>query len=212
MSVEEERYNMSFTAGAALLNETCAVAKALLDCDGDWDATQEKTFSENLLEKSKASTMRRTFYLVKQRLMTMNQDELSILVNGNMSDRRLIDLLAICKTHAFIYEFIADEVRTCFYGLKEKVTHGDFNTFFNDKKYIHPELEKISDQSAAKVRQVTFRILEQLGLIESVRNGIIRRPFVPEEIEKVIVKDNPRWLAIYLYKNDEITKAKQAHE
>lgn len=210
--MEEERYNMSFTAGAALLNETCAVAKALIESNGDWDATQEKTFTENLMEKSKASTMRRTFYLVKQRLMTLNDEELKMLSEGSMSDKRLIDLLAICKTHKFIYEFISDEVRNCLYGLKEKVTHADFNSFFNDKKYIHPELEKISDKSVAKVRQVTFRILEQLGIIESAKSGIIKKPFLPKNVESVIVKDSPRWLAIYLYTNDEISKAKEIHE
>lgn len=210
--MEEERYNMSFTAGAALLNETCAVAKALLECDEDWDATQEKTFTENLMEKSKASTMRRTFYLVKQRLMSLNNEELKVIADGDMGSRRLVDLLAICKTHTFIYEFISDEIRTCLYTLKDKVTHADFNSFFNDRKYIHPELEKISDKSAAKVRQVTFRILEQLGIIESARSGIIRRPFVPEDIERLIVKDNARWLAIYLYSNDEIKQAKESYE
>lgn len=203
---------MSFTAGAALLNETCAVAKALLECNGDWDATQEKVFTENLMEKSKASTMRRTFYLVKQRLQSVNDKELKILSDGSMEERRLIDLLAICKTHGFIFEFIAEEVRACLYGLKDKVTYADFNSFFNDKKYIHPELEKISDKSVAKVRQVTFHILEQLGIIESTKSGTIRRPYVPGEIEKVIVKDNARWLAIYLYSNEEIKQARLSYE
>jgi hypothetical protein len=36
MANKSNIYNMSFTAGAAMLNETYAVAQALLDCNGDW--------------------------------------------------------------------------------------------------------------------------------------------------------------------------------
>lgn len=210
--VDRTRYNMSFTAGAALLNETCAVAKALLECNGDWEATQDKTFAENLMEKNKPSTMRRTFYLVKQRLMSLNVDELKVLSDGSVDEKRVVDLLAICKTHTFVFDFIAELVRSCLYGLKDKVTQGEFNSFFNDKRYVHPELEKITDKSVAKVRQVTFRILEQLGIIDSAKNGIIRRPYVPSNVEKIIVKDNPCWLAIYLYTNEEIKRANESYE
>lgn len=210
--MDRTRYNMSFTAGAALLNETCVVAKALLECNGDWEATRDKTFANNLMEKNKPSTMQRTFYLVKQRLMSLNTDELKILSNGSVDEKRVIALLAICKTHTFVFEFIAEVVRSCFYGLKEKVSNGDFNSFFNDKRYVYPELEKMTDNSVAKVRQVTFRILEQLGIIDSAKNGIIRRPYVPSNIEKTIVKDNPGWLAIYLYTNEEIKRANESDE
>lgn len=210
--MDRTRYNMSFTAGAALLNETCIVAKALLECNGDWEATQDKTFANNLMEKNKPSTMRRTFFLVKQRLMSLNADELKVLSDGSVDEKRVIALLAICKTHTFVFEFIAEVVRSCFYGLKEKVSNGDFNSFFNDERYVHPELEKMTDNSVAKVRQVTFRILEQLGIIDSAKNGIIRRPYVPSNIEKTIVQDNPGWLAIYLYTNEEIKRANESDE
>lgn len=33
---------MSFVAGAAMMNEMYAVAKAYLECDGDWDLIKEK--------------------------------------------------------------------------------------------------------------------------------------------------------------------------
>lgn len=54
-------YNMSFTAGAAMLNETYAVAEAFLACGGDWKHTKEKTFRENLMEKEKMSSNQRYF-------------------------------------------------------------------------------------------------------------------------------------------------------
>ena len=95
---------MSFTAGAAMLNETHAVASAFLDCDGDWDKTKDVTFKENLMQKDKESSNVRYFSLMKQRLETLNREELYMLVNSTVAVRRLLVLLAICKAHPFVFE------------------------------------------------------------------------------------------------------------
>ena len=197
-------YDMSFTAGAAMLNETHAVASALLDCDGDWDKTKDITFKENLMQKDRATSNARYFALMKQRLETLNNEELTMLVNDTVSVRRLLVLLAICKAHPFIYDFISEVVRERFYNQYERISHADFNEFYNENKYVHPELEKVTEQTVAKMRQVIFRILEQTEIIEDAESGILRRPYLSENIERLIVKDDPKWLAIYLYSNNEI--------
>jgi len=208
---ETTLYNMSFTAGAAMLNETNAVASALLDCNGDWDKTKEITFKENLMQKDKAASNARYFALMKQRLETLNQAELEMLVNSTVAVRRQLVLLAICKAHPFIYDFISENVRDCFYNQYEKVTHANFNEFYNEKKYEHPELEQVSEDTVYKMRQVTFRILEQTELIEDINSGILRRPYLSEAIERLVVQDDPKWLAIYLYSDNEISNLRDLY-
>ena len=85
------------------------------------------------------------------------------------------------------------------------MTNADFNEFFNEKKYEHPELERVTEQTVHKMRQVTFRILEQTELIESAESGELRRPYLTESLERLIVQDDAKWLAIYLYSNNEIS-------
>ncbi len=211
MTVDRETYNMSFTAGAAMLNEMHAVAEALLACDGDWERTKDKTFKENLMEKEKMSSNIRYFALMKQRLEVLNEAELNMLVNGTVAVRRLIVLLAICKAHSFIYDFISENVRDCFYNQYEKISHANFNEFYNEKKYEHPEIEQVSELTVAKMRQVVFRILEQTELIEDAESGILRRPYLSEAVERLIVKDDPKWLAIYLYSNNEINNLRDLY-
>ena len=208
---ETTLYNMSFTAGAAMLNETNAVASALLDCNGDWDKTKEITFKENLMQKDKAASNARYFALMKQRLETLNQAELEMLVNRTVAVRRQLVLLAICKAHPIIYDFISENVRDCFYNQYEKVTHANFNEFYNEKKYEHPELEQVSEDTVYKMRQVTFRILEQTELIEDINSGILRRPYLSEAIERLVVQDDPKWLAIYLYSDNEISNLRDLY-
>ena len=211
MANESNIYNMSFTAGAAMLNETYAVAQALLDCNGDWDRTKGITFKENLMQKDKAASNARYFALMKQRLETLNQAELEMLVNSTVAVRRQLVLLAICKAHPFIYDFISENVRDCFYNQYEKVTHANFNEFYNEKKYEHPELEQVSEDTVYKMRQVTFRILEQTELIEDINSGILRRPYLSEAIERLIVRDDSKWLAIYLYSDNEISNLRDLY-
>ena len=202
---------MSFTAGAAMLNEMHAVAEALVACDGDWERTKDKTFKENLMEKEKMSSNIRYFALMKQRLEILNEAELGMLVNGTVAVRRLIVLLAICKAHSFIYDFIPENVRDCFYNQYEKISNANFNEFYNEKKYEHPEIEQVSELTVAKMRQVVFRILEQTELIEDAESGILRRPYLSEAVERLIVKDDPKWLAIYLYSNNEINNLRELY-
>ena len=205
VATETNTYNMSFTAGAAMLNETYAIAEVLLECDGDWERTRERAFKENLMQKDKMSSNQRYFALMKQRLEALNYEELKLFVDSTVAVRRLLVLLAICKAHPFIYDFISENVRDCFYNQYEKVSHANFNEFYNEKKYEHPELEQVTEQTIAKMRQVIFRILEQTEIIEDAESGILRRPYLSEKLESLIVKDDPKWLAIFLYSNNEIS-------
>ena len=205
MATETNTYNMSFTAGAAMLNETYAIAEVLLECDGHWKRTRERAFKENLMQKDKMSSNQRYFALMKQRLEALNYEELKLFVDSTVAVRRLLVLLAICKAHPFIYDFISENVRDCFYNQYEKVSHANFNEFYNEKKYEHPELEQVTEQTIAKMRQVIFRILEQTEIIEDAESGILRRPYLSEKLESLIVKDDPKWLAIFLYSNNEIS-------
>lgn len=197
-------YNMSFTAGAAMLNETHAVATALLECGGDWERTRELTFRDNLMQKNKVSSYKRYFALMKQRIETLNAEELQMLVSGNMAARRVLVLLAICKAHPFVYDFIVENVRESFYNLEGKITQANFNEFYNEKKFEHPELEQVSELTVAKMRQVILRILEQTEIIESSKTGVLHRPYISGTLEKLVVKDSSKWLGIYLYSNEEI--------
>ena len=51
----EQTYNLTFTAGALLMNETCAVAEVFVESGYNWEITKERAFKENLMEKEKVT-------------------------------------------------------------------------------------------------------------------------------------------------------------
>lgn len=197
-------YNLSFTAGAAMLMETHAVAQVLIECNGDWASTKKRVFEENVMQKDKLSSTSRYFALIKQRLETLTAEEIILLANSPVAIQRQMILLAICKAYRFIYDFVNEIVRDAYYNRYEKISKTSFNEFFNEKKYEHPELEKVTEKSVGKMRQVLFRILEQTELIEDANSGILHRPYLNSTVEQTIVKDNPLLLAVFLYSNSEI--------
>lgn len=200
----DTRYKFNFTAGSAMLNEMQSVAEELVACDGDWSQTAEQVMSKNLMHKEKPSTNRRYFSLMQERLRELNDDELKLLIEGAMPVKRQMILLAICKSHSLVFDFISEMIRELFYSQNEKVTPAHFNEFFHTKKYEHPELEEVTENTVYKMRQVLFLILEQLEIIESRKTGIINRPYLSQTVEETITKDNPQWLAGFLYSNSEI--------
>lgn len=76
---ENEIYNISFTAGAAMLVETHAVAEVLIECDGDWNKVKDRVFAENIMQKDKKSSTVRYYALIKQRLEVLTPEELRLL-------------------------------------------------------------------------------------------------------------------------------------
>jgi hypothetical protein len=54
------------------------------------------------------------------------------------------------------------------------------------------------------VKQVVFKLLEQLGLIDDPKTGTIIKPMPGNQVIEVILEDNPSLLAVFLYASDEI--------
>ena len=68
MTEENVKYNLTFTAGSAMLNETHAVAEALVECGGDWDKTKE---IESTLGKSLRDYLYKDYYADHQQMYSV---------------------------------------------------------------------------------------------------------------------------------------------
>lgn len=206
-SIEVQKYKFSFTAGNALLQESLIIARQLMKNQFDWDKTKEDTYTENLLQKDKTATIKKMFNLIKKRLSNLTQTQLTLLCQASLPDSKVLILLAIAKTNNIIFDFITEVIRNKYFTYDYQLTHADYNVFTREKEVEHPEINAISESTYKKIRQVLFKILEQTELIDSVKTGLIKKPYVPKEIEHAIVIDNPLYLAALLYNNNDIQSA-----
>jgi len=65
-------------------------------------------------------------------------------------------------------------------------------------------LNAITEVTAKKVKQVVFKLLEQVGLITQARNGSILKPILNGKVIDVIIDDDPALLSAFLFSNEEI--------
>ena len=78
------------------------------------------------------------------------------------------------------------------------LTDTDYLSFIRRKEVEHDELTELTDLTQGKIKQVIFKILEQGGIIESIKSKEIQLQILEGKTKRVIVDDNPEWLKIFL--------------
>jgi hypothetical protein len=72
-------------------------------------------------------------------------------------------------------------------------------------------LERLAFSTQKKVKQLAFKILEQAGIIDDIKSKIIQPQLLSSELVDAIMEDNPEWLKVFLYSDNEITELKKIH-
>jgi hypothetical protein len=201
--VHNEKYSFSFTGASALIAETLVIAEEYNRLK-DWKAVEKSLLDNNLLKKVKQATFKREFSEIKKRLSLLTQDQLQLMIHGSLDDAKAVILLSLIKAYTFLREFIVEVIRNKYLLFDTGISYIDYNRFVNTKSLSHNELNTITEVTAKKVRQVVFRLLEQVGLITQPSNGRIIKPILDSKIIEVILIDDPALLNAFLFSNEEI--------
>lgn len=191
-----EKYQFSFTASSFRLNEMIEAARFILE-EVDFDVAGK-------FGSGKSSTGKRMWAEFKKRLETLTQSQLKLLVFGDFEEQRHIGFFSICKTYSFVRDFVVEVLREKIVVYDYEITEGDYISFYRRKFETHQEMESLTEKTEAKVRQVTFKILEQSGIIDSVKTRCIQPQILSEKVVKVIAEDNMEWLKVFLLSDFEI--------
>lgn len=195
-----KKYSLSFTTGTLLQHESIEVAKLFLQTN-DWKATRNQAVDENLLQARTLNSLRRTCSEVISRLKTLSLQEINDLVAAPPRQQGYLLWLGICRRYQFIADFAVEILHEHYVTLKSIVTHDDFNAFFNQKSEWHDELNKISPQTRAKLRQVLFKMLREAELID--QHGLILPALVSPELVALISRHNPQdFLRLPIFEQD----------
>ena len=206
--VNNTKYTFSFTGASALIAETLVIAEEYWRLK-DWKAVEKSLLDNNLLNKVKQVTFKREFSEIKKRLSLLTPDQLEVMINGGLDDAKAMILLSLVKTYAYFREFIVEVVRYKYLMFDYVLTETDYIKFFNSKSFEHPELEAITDVTAGKVKQVVFKLLEQVDMITHIKNGTILKPFLSNPVLNVIIKDDASFLTAFLFPNEAIKDLQQ---
>ena len=197
------RYKLSYTGVSLAISESVAVAEAFLQLK-DWDAVKAKVWDDNLLKARTKSSTQRVYQEIWPRIDQLSNEQIELLVDGNLQEKKHILWYAICQRYVFVREFAVEVLHEKYLSLDYELTDFDYDAFFNRKADWHPELDKITETTRVKMKSRIFWMLQEAGLIsddmriipailsERVITGIIEEslsnlqifPVTPAEIQR----------------------------
>ena len=192
-------YKFSFTALALRLNDT-------IEFYQQWNLQEDKQpiHGDLSMGNLKTASRKRQHLEYLRRLNALTKNQQTLLLSPDYDTARQIAFLAVCKAYGFIRDFTVEVMRSKVEVFDFELTQGDIQGFINRKSLTHPELENSSENTRKKAVQVMLRILEEAGLIDSVKSLRILPQLVSHEVASAVAEENPEWLKIFLYSDRDI--------
>lgn len=194
--IEVTKYDLSFTSLSLRANDMFKVARSLV-ADSSFDYLNE-------LGYGKEATGIRHYREIKKRLENLSEFQLELFLKADLITKKQIAFLAVCKTYTFIRDFCVEVLKEKLLVYDYDITEGEFISFYRRKYEIHPEMESLTDKTENKIKQVTFKILEQAGIINNIKERILQPQLLSNEIVQAIVSDNKEWLKVFMLSDEEI--------
>lgn len=192
-------YNFSLTGSSLRVNDMVLFAFKYLN----------KGVTE--FHSAKGTTNRRMVSEFKKRIDNLTKNQQDLFVNSNFSIQKHLAFLSVCKTYDILRDFVLEVVREKFLFMDFNLTETDYLSFTRRKEVHHSEIATLTDQTQYKVKQVIFKILEQAGIIDNIKNKEIQLQLIDESTQRVIVEDNPEWLKVFLMSDIDILTARNCY-
>lgn len=180
-----------------MLNESIKIAQAFEQL-GSWEAVQHEILEQDILQKGKTATIRRTFRELKKRLEQLTPDQLDYLLDANTAGQRLLLFLGVCRLYPFIGEFTVEVLRNKVTMFEHQLLESDYQRYFQNKAALHDGLEGSTELTQKKIRSRLFRILEEAGLINNIKEKWITLPMVTTGLARPLIEEDPSLLKYWL--------------
>ncbi|OLO12626.1 hypothetical protein BTW10_03955 [Chromohalobacter japonicus] len=180
-------YDSDLIGGSLMVRESRIVAELLLAGvdDAAWRAA---ILDENRLQKARPATARRMAQAIRKRLVRLPAPFWQVLSEG---DDQLATQVAFCAALArnlLLVEFLETVVADAFVTSAETLEPYQWDDFLADRANRDPAIADWSPSSCKKMGQVAFRMLSEVGLMESARSRRLRplilRPEVVDMLER----------------------------
>lgn len=201
----DSKYILSYTSASLSSYESEIIAN-LYNQTQDWKSVRTSVVEDNALQKGTLSTRKREFIELGNRLKTLTPQQLSYYEHASSSDIKNLTMLGCFKLYQFIYDFSTEIMRRKLLLFDFQILNSDYESFYDSKRVAYDNLNTISEGSQYKLKQVMFKMFEQAGFIDSVKSKNIQKPYLSEELIKLIIDDDPKYLSAFLYSDHEISE------
>ena len=181
-------YKLSFTSGGLLVREATIAAPIYMRVN-DWAHVRAELDEGNLLQTRTASSGLRTSRELVQRLSTLSEAEIQLLVDATSSERGHIMWVAACRRYEIIGDFAEEVVREKFVLMNPILAPKDFDGFVRLKTLWRAELEGTTDSTMRKLRTNLFLMLREAGFLSD--GGHIVASVLSQRVANVLASRTP---------------------
>ncbi len=193
--LDQKKYQMSFSVGGLLLNESVAVAR--LHVEGEpWENTMLRAMEQGATSLPKTASNRRTLREIANRLQTLSTEERSFLLDeADRIDQQALLWLTTCRAYRFVREFALEVIRERHLSYQVDLPLESFDILLNAKAEWDENLADLSTSTRKKLRQVLFRIMREAGVITSENR--IQSAILSPRLKAMLEDQNPAELALF---------------
>lgn len=198
------RYSFGFLGVSLRPDLARVIAEVFLE-EGSWEATRARVLATNALQCRSHLTLRRMEQELRLRLSTLTPRQIQLLVTAAGPDRVAMAWLATLKQSSFLFDFAVEVLREKLIGTDRVFRFSDYETFLDTHTLTHPELGELRESTRVKLRQILMHMLTEAALLHGRgKTVLVQRPSMGSAVLSAILADDGRWLAGFLYSDDEV--------
>ena len=183
-----EDYSAKLTAEPFLYNETKIIAQYLLDGISP-EELKRKNVEENLIKYKSSKSVVRVNSPIFRRLNVMDSEMLDEFVHTDIETSKYILLYTIMKTDSLVRDFVVEVYKDKLLMRKDYIEKFDIDNWYEEKCILSNTLRERTESTAAKLKQVIMKILQDSGLVIKEKNRFkIVRPLLKEKYISMLDK------------------------
>lgn len=183
-----EDYSAKLTAEPFLYKETKILAQYLLDGISS-EELKRRNVAENLIKYKSPKSITRVNSPIFRRLNVMDNEMLYEFVNADIETSKYMLLYTIMKTDKLVRDFIVEVYKDKLLMRKEYIEKFDIDNWYEEKCILSKTLKERTESTAAKLKQVIMKILQDSGLVIKEKNRFkIVRPLLKEKYISLLDK------------------------
>ena len=189
--MREFSYDSDLIGGSLLVREARIIADLLFSKadDSEWKRVIQ---TDNRLQKRSPATAKRQASALRKRLERLDEPFWRTLRDGDDELASQIAFVAVLERNLLLVEFVETVLRDAFILKTEKLAQYQWMDFLEDRAHRDPAIGTWTESSKKKMGQVAFRILAEVGLLQSTRSLRLQNVLVRPEVN-VLLEDSRRY-------------------
>ena len=185
-SMTHREYLGDLIGGSLMLKESQTIAVLLLKkpTQAEWD---DAIINQNILQKRSDASAKRNASTIKKRLAGLPMSFLELVAYGTTDLSSQMMFAATLINSPLLKDFMKHGVQDAKIMFRESLDVSDWESFWEERCRLFPELSEMSESSTYKIAQVAFKTIADAGYIESTRSKRLQNVIILPEVKEQLI-------------------------